>query len=36
MKKGAVCLIELDQAVHGGGGRLIWALPPRVLRGLSG
>jgi phosphohistidine phosphatase len=31
-KKGAVCCIELDGAMPTGPGRLLWLLPPRVLR----
>ena len=33
-KKGALCRIDFDGAARLGGGRLIFHLPPRVLRGL--
>ena len=36
MKKGAACLLEFTDSVVEGGARLIWLLPPRVLRRLAG
>ena len=35
MKKGAASLLELDPN-SGGPARLIWSVPPKVLRGLTG
>ena len=36
LKKGAACLIEFEAQPKAGEGRLVWALPPRVLRDLAG
>lgn len=36
LKKGAACLLDFAGEIVPGAGRLIWAVPPRVLRGLAG
>jgi phosphohistidine phosphatase len=36
VKKGSACLLELGAPAGAGVGRLIWALPPSVLRDLAG
>lgn len=36
LKKGGTCLIGFDGPPQPGKGRLIWAMPPRVLRDLAG
>jgi phosphohistidine phosphatase len=36
MKKGAACLLDVEPGGQPGAARLIWSLPPRVLRGLAG
>lgn len=36
VKKGAACLIELDAPPKAGKARLLWAIPPSVLRDLAG
>ena len=36
LKKGGACLIEFEGKAMAGGGRLIWAMPPRILRDLAG
>ena len=36
MKKGGACLVAFEGKPEAGAGRLEWALPPRVLRGLAG
>jgi phosphohistidine phosphatase len=36
LKKGAACLIDFDGPPVAGAGRLRWAIPPSVLRGLAG
>lgn len=36
LKKGGACLIRFEGKPEAGGGRLTWALPPKVLRGLAG
>jgi phosphohistidine phosphatase len=35
MRKGAVCRVDIDSMPPGGPGRLIWAVSPRILRGLA-
>jgi phosphohistidine phosphatase len=35
-KKGALCRIDIDGAARLGAGKLVFHLPPRVLRGLRG
>ena len=36
IKKGGVCLLEFDGSPQAGKGRLVWSIPPRVLRDLAG
>jgi phosphohistidine phosphatase len=36
LKKGGACLVEFDGAPTDGAGRLVWAVPPSVLRDLAG
>ena len=36
LKKGAACLVEFGGSPEAGKGRLVWAIPPRVLRDLAG
>jgi len=36
LKKGGACLLDLDEAVRAGGARLVWSVPPSVLRDLAG
>jgi phosphohistidine phosphatase len=36
LKKGSACLIEFDTNPAPGAGRLLWVLPPSVLRDLAG
>ncbi len=36
VKKGGACLIEFDGKPSAGKGRLIWAIPPGLLRDLAG
>jgi len=36
LKKGGACLIRFEGKPEAGAGRLTWALPPKVLRGLAG
>jgi phosphohistidine phosphatase SixA len=35
MRKGAVARIEVGEGLRPGAGRLLWLLPPKVLRALS-
>lgn len=35
LKKGGCCLLTFDGQVRAGRGRLVWSLPPRVLRDLA-
>lgn len=35
LKKGAALLLRFDQDIRAGSGRLIWSLPPAVLRALA-
>jgi phosphohistidine phosphatase len=35
MRKGAVARIEVGEGLRPGAGRMLWLLPPRVLRGLA-
>jgi phosphohistidine phosphatase len=36
LKKGAVCLVDFEGRPRKGSGRLVWAMPPSVLRDLAG
>jgi phosphohistidine phosphatase len=36
MRKGSVARLELDETLRPGSARLIWLLPPRVLRSIEG
>ena len=36
LKKGGACLIEFEASAQAGKGRLVWAVPPRILRDLAG
>ena len=36
LKKGGACLIEFDGKPRAGRGRLLWAIPPGILRDLAG
>jgi len=36
LKKGGACLIEFEDKARAGGGRLTWAIPPGILRDLTG
>jgi len=36
LKKGGACLIEFDDKPGAGKGRLVWAIPPGILRDLAG
>jgi phosphohistidine phosphatase len=36
LKKGGACLIDFEGSAQAGKGRLVWAVPPRILRDLAG
>jgi phosphohistidine phosphatase len=36
LKKGGACLLEFDDTPRAGAGRLVWSVPPSVLRDLTG